>query len=343
MIKNVIILALNDIASAIKNKSVWLVIFIPLFVVISMKLTGRPGLQSQKLNIGLAGNESYPPLIVKSITSAPSGLFTVSRVTLEKGKQQLKEKKLDGLLLPDKSDPGSVTLLVLKKDSLQAFSIVNGMSELQKAAAGIKRGWISGIKPIQEHTTQTQTLPTWILMVILLVGCIILPAQVAEEKEKKLLLGIMQTPASEIEWLAAKLILGLVLSCLAVGTLFASGGVNPLAAGQGGMLFILTGSVCFSSFGIMLGFLCRNQASARTLGFIFYVTFLVPAALSDFSASLTKVSRYLPTYWLYNPVKAMLLESGRLADFPFDLMCLLAFGLAAFWASFYLLKRRWLM
>ncbi len=342
MMKNVFILAFNDIAAAIKNKSIWLLIFIPLFVVISLKLADSPGSKSQQLKIGLLSDGNYPQVIIKSLTAAKE-LFFLSRVTYVEGSQQLKEKKLDALLIPDKQASASLTLLVLKKDSPQTFFIVNGLSELQKTSAGIKNSWISRIEPMQENSAEIQTFPIWILMVILLVGCIILPAQVAEEKEKKLLLGIMQTPIYEIEWLLAKLILGLVLCCLAVSTLYAASGLKLNTENLGYLVFIIIGSICFSSFGVMLGLLCRNQAGARTLGFIVYVPFLIPSALSDFSIRLTKFSRFIPSYWLYNPVRAMLLENSRLSDYSFDLLCLLFLGLLSFGVSHYLLKKRWLM
>jgi ABC-2 type transport system permease protein len=88
-------------------------------------------------------------------------------------------------------------------------------------------------------------LPTWILMLVLLVGFIILPAQVAEEKEKKLLLGLLQTPIREVEWLFAKVCLGMIL--IGVAALFLhlltkfdfapGGGLNYLA-------FLMAGGFC---------------------------------------------------------------------------------------------------
>ena len=179
-------------------------------------------------------------------------------------------------------------------------------------------------------------------MLILLVSFIIMPAQVAEEKEKKLLLALLQTPMREIEWLIAKVLLGMILILTAVSFLHLFGAFDP-----GNLLsyvaFLLVGSFCFSSYGIFLGFLCRSQASARTLGVIFYLPHLLPSALSDFSQQLTSVAPFLPSYQLYEPIKSILLDGGDISNLSLELIYLLVVGLVTFIFSYLLMKKRWLM
>ena len=139
-------------------------------------------------------------------------------------------------------------------------------------------------------------------MLVLLVGFIVLPTQVAEEKEKKLLLGLLQTPIREVEWLLAKVFLGMIL--IAVATLF----LHLLIAfdlDRGSSLsyvaFLMAGGFCFSAFGIFFGFLCRTQTSARTLGVLFYLPHLLPTALTDFSQTLNSVAPLVPSFQFYRP------------------------------------------
>jgi ABC-2 type transport system permease protein len=106
---------------------------------------------------------------------------------------------------------------------------------------------------------------------------------------------------------------------------------------------LLAGSFCFSAYGILLGFLCRNQASARTLGVIFYLPHLLPSAMSDVSEKLTAVAPLLPSYQLYQPLQSILLEDGRLVDMTFDWVYLSLLGSLMFYLSYLLMKRRWLM
>ena len=342
MLRNIVTLTLNDLVIAFKNKTIFLILFIPLFVFFSLKMVDMAATDFKKIRLGLMQTEVYDPTILNTITSAGQ-LFTLFPVATEAdGRRLIKEKKIDGLLVRSGREQQSVVLVVLKKESLQTLSIVESFSALQKAAEGKSISWIAAITPLQEGGIQKQTLPTWILMLVLLVGFIVMPAQVAEEKEKKLLLALLQTPIREIEWLIAKVLSGMLLILTAVLLLhllgkFAPGNVLSYLA------FITAGSFCFSSYGIFLGFLCRNQASARTLGVMFYLPHLLPSALSDFSQKLTAVAPFLPSYQLYEPIKSILLDGGNISNVSHEWFYLLIFGVAALCCSYLLMKKRWLM
>jgi len=342
MMRNILVLSFNDLAIALQNKTFFLILFIPLFVFVSLNLVDRADSDSSKVKIGLIQHDAYAPEMTRSVNAAEK-LVEVTWVQDEKaGVRLLKEHKLDGILTRNEKAPGSLALLVLKKDSLHTIAIVQNFSALQKAAEGSGPDWITDIKSLHQGGVQRETLPTWILMLILLIGFIILPAQVAEEKEKKLLLALLQTPIHEVQWLIAKLILGMVLIITAVLFLHLLGKFGPVHLFDY-IAFIVVGSYCFSAYGIFLGFLCRNQASARTLGVIFYLPHLLPSAMSDVSQKLTAVAPFLPSYQLYQPLQSILLEDGRMADMTFDWAYLFLLGSLMFYLSYLLMKRRWLM
>jgi ABC-2 type transport system permease protein len=342
MMRNILVLAFNDLAIAFKNKTFFLILFIPLFVFVSLNLVDRPDPESSKVKIGLIQNYAYAPEITRSVNSAEK-LVEVTWIKNEnEGIRLLKEHTIDGVLTRNEKTPGSLALLVIKKDSLQTIMVVQNFSALQKLAEGHGSDWITDIQSIHQGGIQRETLPTWILMLVLLIGFIILPAQVAEEKEKKLLLALLQTPIHEVQWLIAKLILGMVLIITAVLLLHLLGNFGPVHLFDY-IVFIIVGSYCFSAYGVFLGFLCRNQASARTLGVIFYLPHLLPSAMSDVSQKLTSVAPLLPSYQLYKPLQSILLEDGRMADMTFDLVYLFLLGSLMFYFSFLLMKKRWLM
>jgi ABC-2 type transport system permease protein len=246
------------------------------------------------------------------------------------------------MLIRSDKDPQRLELVVLTKASVQTLALVQRFSAMQIAAEGGRTDWISTIDPLQDSAVQKQTLPTWILMLVLLVSFIVTPAQVAEEKEKKLLLGLLLTPMREFEWLLAKLFSSMALTCLAV--LFLHLLVNIAFEDRlSYVAFIGVGGFCFCSFGILLGFLCRTQASARTLGVLVYLPLLLPSALADVSQKLNAVAPLVPSYQFYEPIKAILLEGGRLADFKLAWTCLFVIGLVTYFLSYRLMKRRWLM
>lgn len=342
MMRNILALAFNDLAVAVKNKTIYLVLFIPFFVFISLQLIDQTDVDAIQIKIGLIIDTPYLPQLIGSIKAAEK-IIKVTWVENEgEGRTLLKEKKIDGVLSRNEKEPDTLALLVLKKESLQTIAIVESFSALQKAAEGNRVNWISEINMLHPGGIQRQTLPTWILMLVLLVGFIILPAQVAEEKEKKQLLALLQTPIHEVQWLTAKLIMGMVLTIIAVVFLHLLAGVG-LAHIFDYLAFIIAGSFCFSSYGIFLGFLCRSQASARTLGVVFYLPHLLPSALSDFSQQLTAVAPILPSYYFFEPLKSLLLEDGRLANMSFEWLYLFLVGSGMFYLSYWLMKKRWLM
>jgi ABC-2 type transport system permease protein len=342
MMRNILILACNDLAFAFKNKTFLLILFIPLFVFVTLNLVDAPGDAASKIKIGLVQQETFTPEIIQSVSAAEDLVEVTWLENSEEGARLLKERKIDGILTSNKDAADSLALLVLKKDSIDTIVIMQTFTALQKAAEGNPPDWIANIESLHRGGIQRETLPTWILMLVLLIGFIILPAQVAEEKEKKLLLALLQTPINEVQWLTAKLILGMLLILTAVLFLHLLGKFGPVHLFDY-IAILLAGSFCFSAFGIFLGFLCRNQASARTLGVIFYLPHLLPSAMSDVSEKLTVVAPLLPSYQLYRPLQSILLENASLADMTFDWVYLLLLGAMMFGFSYLLMKKRWLM
>lgn len=340
--KNILVLTLNDLAIAVKNKTLVLVLFIPIFVFIALNLVDKADVEANIIKIGMLQDQTYPAEMAQSIEAADQVFAVTWLENQEQALRLLKDHKIDGIVTNNEQQPNSLALLVLKKESLHTIAIVQSFSALQKAVEGHPPSWVSQISSLQHSSMQRETLPTWILMVILLVGFIILPAQIAEEKEKKLLLGLLQTPIHEAQWLAAKLITGMVLAVTATLLLHLLSNVWPQHV-LSYLAFILVGSFCFSAYGVFLGFLCRNQASARTLGVIVYLPHLLPSAMADVSQKLTAVAPLLPSYQLFEPLQSILLEDGSMANRSFDLIYLLLLGVVMFYLAYRLMKRRWLM
>ena len=192
--RNILVLSFNDLGIALKNKTFFLILFIPLFVFTSLNLIDRTDSGPSKVKIGLIQHYAYAPEITRSVNAAEK-LVEVTWVKNEQeGVRLLKEHKIDGMLTGNEKAPGSLALLVLKKDSLHTMAIVQNFSALQKAAEGNGPDWITGIESLHQGGVQSETLPTWILMLVLLIGFIILPAQVAEEKEKNCSLLFSRLP-----------------------------------------------------------------------------------------------------------------------------------------------------
>jgi len=341
MTANIITLVKHDLAIAFKNKTFILLLCIPLFVYGMMSFVDRKDAPVSTIKLAVAENARPDQAITAAIRSVPD-LFSLREVpTAAEGRLLLKNRRIDGLLTPTGSDGSRVILEVLKKNSPTTLVITQAFLSLQIAIAGNGSSWITDIASIQSAAAELQALPTWILMVTLLVAFFILPAQVAEEKEKQWLSGLLQTPMSEIEWLAAKLIFSAILTFATVLALQLLGRQFILPWTY--YLTLLLGTFCFNAVGLALGVLCANQSAARTFGVILYLPLMIPVALADVSAQFRKISQWTPSFALYEPLQTILLNAGNRDLFPWAWLFLLGVGSAAGLLSFRLIRVRWLM
>jgi ABC-2 type transport system permease protein len=341
MLRNIFILALNDFAIAFRNKGFYLIFFIPVFIFVSLHLVDKTGSALNKVKIALIHGQVYAPKIMNALQRVPQTIELKWVTNEDEGQSFLSERKVD-VVLEKGEKRDQLSLLVLRKDSAQGLAAAQMMSTLQKSVEKENLSWVSEVRSLREGNIQKQTLPTWILMVLLLVAFIILPAQVAEEKEKRQLLAILQTPIYEVEWIAAKIIMGIGLCLISVLLLQTLGQVT-ISNLRGYVAFVILGGYCFSAFGIFLGLLCRSQAGARTLGLVFYLPLMMPAALSDFSTQMSRLLPILPSYQFYGPIQKLLFEDKGITNHIFPWIYLFIFGSTLFGLSYLFLKNRWLI
>jgi ABC-2 type transport system permease protein len=343
VIRTVATLLWHDLAVGFKNKTLVLVLCIPLFVYVTLTLVESSNADNAPANIALLDADAYAPVLTQSLERVPD-LFAVRWVSSEaEATRLLKDREVDGVLTNKSDNPTGLVLKVVQLGSSATLNIVQRLSALQAAVDGARPSWVASVQPLRTGSMKRQTLPVWILMMVLLVGFIVLPAHVAEEKEKQLLLGWLQTPVREGDWLASKLAYGLVLTLVAVVALLVTA-TEPFHGHWTSFLSMLVaGGFCFSAFGICLGLLCRTPASARTLGVLCYLPLLVPAALSDMSPQLRSITPWIPSSQLYEPLRAMLLDDSGAGMDPRAWISLVGFGLLACVASLRLVKVRWLM
>lgn len=342
MIKRLYSLVVHDLAVAFKNRSVYLIAAIPLLIFASLVWVDSSHGPRAKSRVGIVRDLAYPAAMIASLEAAPE-LFQVVRVRdASEGKTHLSEKLIDGLILPGDGKKSGGSLVVVRRESIQTIAILEGVNALQKALRGADVDWIESINPMNDGGIQQQSLPTWILMIALLVGFIILPTQVAEEKEKKQTLGLFQTPLDEHEWLMSKLLVGFIL-ILGAASLFHILNLVPSKNWLGSLIFLGLGSFYVCSAGLLMSMFCKTQASARAFGLVLYLPHLLPSALADFSQKMNVLARFIPSYQFYEPMKTFLLIGGGIAPFYGEALLLLIGGGLCYTLACGLLKRRWLL
>ena len=326
---------MNDLIYSVKNKGFYLILFIPLFIFVSENLLDKNRSDPNRIKLAVLENATDPQQLLTALKSSAAAVELVNVETVAAGEERVRERKADGFL-------NGETLIVDHKESPQTLILLQLFASLQRSVESSTPNWVGSVQPLQSGGWAQQTFPTWVLMLVLLVGFIILPAQVAEEKEKKLVFAVLQTPVNEFQWLCSKLILGIVLSVISVGLLHVCSGVFPEHAGSY-FLFLVLGSLSFTSAGLFLGFLCRNQSSARTLGFVFYLPLLLPSALADFSQKLTGVAPWVPSFQFYEPLHALLFDVNPIQMKVYSWMYLSIVAGLFYALSYILIKKRWLM
>lgn len=344
MIRNLSLLILNDLAISYRNKTIFLVCFVPLFVFFVLSVVDNPGETSIKTKLGLIRGGLYPDGMTEALPAAGS-FIDLSWIDNEAAANKaLVDRNVDGYLKPGTVESGSATLVVIKRDSVTTLTLLETLGQLQEQAEGrARQKWVKDISPLIEGKgIGGETIAIWILMVILLVGFMVLPPQIAEEKEKKLILGLLQTPIREAEWLSAKVIVGMILSLTPVALLHSATRIGVSHA-FGYIAILLAGSFCFTSMGLLLGMLCKSQGSARALGVVFYLPHLLPSALSDYSKQLNAAAAFVPSYPFFTPIKAMILEDADLGQFLPQALSLLVMGTLCYTGASIALKKRWLM
>ncbi len=340
MFRHVIMLVAHDLAVAFKNKTLILLICIPLFVYGTLLLVDRSDADPVATRLGFLVTEPIDPAVREHVESAPAAFSVREIADRDEGIRLLKARTVDGLMVPDKEDPARVVVIALNRGPA-TLVIAQHMAALQIAVEGERASWLSALYSLQSDALEIQAMPTWILMVVLLVAFFVIPAQLAEEKESQTLLGLLQTPMREGEWLAAKLLYGIILMGTAVLALLALG--KSLYMPWTFWITLLVGYFVFGAMGVALGFLCRNQASARTLGVIVYLPLLLPAALSEQSHSFRLIAPFLPSHAFFGPIQSILLDHDSATAYLTQWLLLVLMGVAACLVAYRLMKARWLM
>jgi ABC-2 type transport system permease protein len=339
MIGNALTLVKHDLAVAFKNKTFILLVCIPLFVFATLRLVDDESERTRAMPVGYLAGEGDQSAIRPALAQAEAYFSVRDVATREEGIELLENGTIRALLV--KNETGGMVALVTKRNSPDSVELVQRLQGLQIAATGDGRNWLVGIESLRSESASASSLPTWLLMVILIVAFFVLPAQVAEEKERQWLTGLLQTPMREEEWLFAKVVYGIFLSVVPAVALHVLGKTG-VPGWQYGLTLAL-GSFCFGAAGVTLGLLCRNQATARTIGVICYLPLILPVALHDSSATLRKIAPFMPSFALYNPVQSLVDGSGASRLFPVEWAVLACLGLACVILSRRLLKVRWLM
>jgi ABC-2 type transport system permease protein len=182
----------------------------------------------------------------------------------------------------------------------------------------------------------------WLVLALAGTGAFVVPTLLAEEKEKHTLAAVLVSPASYVDVVAAKAIVGLIYALLIAFILLA---LNGGLVGNLPLLFtaILLSSLLVVEIGLLMGGLFENVAQVNTWSTFVLLPLMLPGMLSEvfpsFPGVMEVVLRLIPTYYTVDAVRLALAGQATWANVWLDLAVLGGCSVALFAAVVWSLKR----
>jgi len=159
----------------------------------------------------------------------------------------------------------------------------------------------------------TRMVPLLIMYAVAIAGAFVPAASIVEEKEKRIINGVLVTPTTVTDYLAGKAGLGIVLGMatgiitLALNNAF---GGHPFAL----VLVLLVAAVMMAEIGLILGIFAKDSnmlfALMKSAGILLFypVVFYIWPSLPQWIAKLA------PTYWFLQPIFEVGVKDASLGD-----------------------------
>jgi ABC-2 type transport system permease protein len=175
----------------------------------------------------------------------------------------------------------------------------------------------------------------------IIIGMLVLPVLLVEEKEKKTLRFMLTTPARTSEIVIAKAAIGFIYSLIlaALVLLINSGSVEDVGIVA---LFVIIGSLFGVTMGILIGSFFNNVQAVNTWAGMLMTLMMLPGIFVLFGVSgiFAVVLRFIPSYWLMDgTVNAAMGNLGFNAA-VLDLSLSIAVVIVLLAISMWLLRRR---
>jgi ABC-2 type transport system permease protein len=340
----------KDIIDAIRNRYLLTALFTPLFVALLFRLLLPSVNDKSVLTIVVhdSGNSAMTAELRKvpqiKVVDAPSAEATESEVQ--------KLKAVGGLVVPANFDsevtagkqPELTTYINNKKTVFEQAALRRLLDQqlrvLVKQPEPARMVWIDVDKNPGEQNRrglalEQMMLPLLLILTLGMIGAMVVPLLLVEEKEKRTLDFLLSSPASLKEIIAGKALTGVAYTILIAGVLLF---LNRHFIGNWLLmtLSILLGLVFVVAVGVFLGSLLNNTMQVNTWAGTVLIVLMAPSFPSfGLPAAVDTAMRFVPTYYLTKALELSLTGNptsqvwGHLAVV---LVCtIIAFG-AAVWA-----------
>ena len=303
----------KDVIDAIRNRYLLTALFTPLFVALLFRIL-LPNVNNNSmltLVVHDSGNSAMTAELRKvpqiKVVDAPSAGATESEVK--------KLKAIGGLVVPANFDsdvtagkqPELTIYVNNKKNVFEQAAFRRLLDEqvraLVKQPEPARLNWVDVDKDTSEQNRRglaldQMLLPLLLILTLGMIGAMVVPLLLVEEKEKRTLDFLLSSPASLKEIVAGKALTGVAYTILIAGLLLF---LNRQFVGNWFfmVLSIVLGLVFVVAVGLFMGSLLNNTMQVNTWAGTVLILLMAPSFPSfGLPAAVDTAMRFVPTYYL---------------------------------------------
>ena len=343
----------KDVIDAIRNRYLLTALFTPLFVALLFRVL-LPGDSPRNL-LAVVVHDSGNSALVAELRNIPQ-MNVIQAGSPDAIASEIQARKaVGGLVVPANFDADvaagkqpELTIYVNNKKNVFEQSAFRRLLDQQvrllvKRPEPARLVWIDVDKETSEQNRSgvglgQLMLPLLLIMTLGMVGAMVVPLLLVEEKEKRTLDFLLVSPASLKEIVAGKALTGVAYTVLIAGLLLV---INRQLVGNWWLtsLSILLGLVFVVAIGLLMGSLLNTTMQVNTWASSVLIVLLAPSFPSlALPSAVETVMRLIPTYYLTEALRLSL--AGSAPDRVWgNLAVVLVSSVIAFSAAVWALRR----
>ncbi|HKY42265.1 MAG TPA: ABC transporter permease [Pyrinomonadaceae bacterium] len=340
----------KDIIDAIRNRYLLTALLTPLFVALLFRVL-LPGVNNKSVLTLVVHDSGNSAMIAElrrvsqiSVVDSPSAEATESEVQ--------NRKAIGGLVVPVNFDADATAgkqpelkIYVNNKKTIFEQAALRRLLDQQvralvKQPEPVNMVWIDVNKESSEQglTLDQMLLPLLLLLTLGMIGAMVVPLLLVEEKEKRTLDFLLSSPASLKDIVAGKALTGIAYTVLIAGLLLVLNR-HFIANWSLMVLSVLLGLVFVVAVGLFMGSLLNNTMQVNTWAGTVLILLMAPSFPSfGLPAAVDTAMRFVPTYYLTKALE-LSMEGNTTSRIWGHLAVVLVCTVIAFLAAAWTLRR----
>jgi ABC-2 type transport system permease protein len=344
----------KDLIDAIRNRYLLTALITPLFVALLFRLL-LPNINDSSI-LKIVVHDSGNSAMIAELRKIPQ-IGVIDVPSAEATESEVKNRKaIGGLVVPANFDADAtagkqpqLTVYVNNKKSVFEQAAFRRLLD-QQVRAVVKQPeparlvWVDVDKDTSEQSRRgvaldQMLLPLLLILTLGMIGAMVVPLLLVEEKEKRTLDFLLSSPASLKEIVAGKALTGVAYTLLIAGLLLF---LNRQSVGNWFLMgvSILLGMVFVVAVGLVLGSLLTNTMQVNTWAGTVLIVLMAPSFPSfGLPGAVDTAMRFVPTYYLTKALELSMAGNATSRIWG-HLAVVLACTVIAFIAAVWALRRR---